>query len=388
MGNIQLAPYLPGIEAKAGADAAATLRGRHERDEQRKIQQQAQANAEEAARIAKAARDEAERAKNKDKPVVEVTTGLDGTVESTTVGGGTPGEPPAPGEDPTSVPVNPDDPNRTQGTVYTGGDAADSHPTEGVDGSWTPLGSAAPRKKNKKKKTTTEKLLGVNYTGPYISGGKFQKSVPFGSAKPLSVMDAVSRLHDSAYHRFRGSVDHLVAADALYAHVLSKLKVPYSSIVGRLVNRGNQAARLAMGSIGVEQFLSSLQNRVKKKKLNEVIAYLREDPSYGKYERQLGLYRSLVTGNSLCCGAPKGDHKSKKIRPLENRGNMGIRSHATLDVGLTTKKKSAAVEQTEAIPATRGVVLRGIKLRKVRRRRGKVGRRKKKQKRKKKLRKH
>ncbi len=50
-----------------------------------------------------------------------------------------------------------------------------------------------------------------NYTGPYISNGKLQESVPFGDKTPKDELDALSRLHDSAYAKWDDRLHRSVA---------------------------------------------------------------------------------------------------------------------------------------------------------------------------------
>jgi hypothetical protein len=38
-----------------------------------------------------------------------------------------------------------------------------------------------------------------NYTGPYLSNGKFQESIAYGDVEPKSQLDAISRDHDTMY---------------------------------------------------------------------------------------------------------------------------------------------------------------------------------------------
>jgi hypothetical protein len=68
-----------------------------------------------------------------------------------------------------------------------------------------------------------------NYIGPYWSDGKWQESVEFGTAPTLSDVDAASRLHDSAYARFKDA-QHRTAADEIYSATLKKLGGPKSGL--------------------------------------------------------------------------------------------------------------------------------------------------------------
>lgn len=68
-----------------------------------------------------------------------------------------------------------------------------------------------------------------NYIGPYWSDGKWQESVEFGDAEPMSLVDAASRLHDSAYAHYKDE-QHRIAADEIYSETLKTLKEKYASL--------------------------------------------------------------------------------------------------------------------------------------------------------------
>lgn len=68
-----------------------------------------------------------------------------------------------------------------------------------------------------------------NYIGPYWSDGKWQESVEFGDTEPLSLVDAASRLHDSAYAHYKDE-QHRIAADEIYSETLKSLKEKYASL--------------------------------------------------------------------------------------------------------------------------------------------------------------
>lgn len=81
-----------------------------------------------------------------------------------------------------------------------------------------------------------------NYTGPYRSDGKFQTSVEFGKTAPKDKLDALSRLHDSAYAKYK-DYGHRVAADSIYNQEAKKLVGKFPSLAGDLVVYGNQTGR-------------------------------------------------------------------------------------------------------------------------------------------------
>ncbi len=81
-----------------------------------------------------------------------------------------------------------------------------------------------------------------NYTGPYWSDGKLQESVAFGESEPLSELDALSRLHDTAYATYQDRA-HREAADMIYNEQATKLAGRFPSLAGNLVLYGNYTAR-------------------------------------------------------------------------------------------------------------------------------------------------
>lgn len=81
-----------------------------------------------------------------------------------------------------------------------------------------------------------------NYTGPYWSDGKFQKSTSKGKSKPASKLDKLSKTHDASYD-LCGSYDCLDDADQLYYEDSRNLSfVP--RMIGYLPKYGNYIPRL------------------------------------------------------------------------------------------------------------------------------------------------
>lgn len=83
-----------------------------------------------------------------------------------------------------------------------------------------------------------------NYTGPYWSDGKLQPSVEFGTADPQSELDALSRLHDTAYAHYKDRA-HREAADEIYEREAKALVGKFPSLAGNMVLHGNYLARQA-----------------------------------------------------------------------------------------------------------------------------------------------
>ncbi len=73
---------------------------------------------------------------------------------------------------------------------------------------------------------TTPFWASGNYVGPYWSNGKIQESVAFGSDDPIHELDALARLHDTAYATYKDT-KHREAADIIFAEEARKLKAKY-----------------------------------------------------------------------------------------------------------------------------------------------------------------
>ncbi len=78
-----------------------------------------------------------------------------------------------------------------------------------------------------------------NYTGPYISDGKIQESVVFGTTVPNDALDTLSRLHDTAYATYKDYA-HRRAADIIYYREAKRLEGLFPELAGISVLVGNQ----------------------------------------------------------------------------------------------------------------------------------------------------
>jgi len=92
-----------------------------------------------------------------------------------------------------------------------------------------------------------ESLIGQRYTGPWVSNGKFQKSVSFGDQPPLGVVDSYSRLHDTGHDQYGPGI-YRKAADSLYHDRMSKLPGALPHLLGDVVVYGN-AGMQSLGNI-------------------------------------------------------------------------------------------------------------------------------------------
>ncbi len=124
----------------------------------------------------------------------------------------------------------------------------------------------------------------TNYTGPYISDGKWQPSVAFGEKLPVNELDALSRLHDSAYARWE-DVGHRRAADALYFESAKTLGVS-GKVAGELVTKGNQVLRAG------ENLLESVVSGSKFGPLGTLVGLV-----YGAVTNMVSLNDTLVNGD-------------------------------------------------------------------------------------------
>jgi len=79
-----------------------------------------------------------------------------------------------------------------------------------------------------------------NYTGPGLSDGAFQSSVEFGVSTPVNDLDALARLHDSAYAKYPDRA-HRRVADRIFADAAAKIPNSEALLAGSLVRYGNQA---------------------------------------------------------------------------------------------------------------------------------------------------
>lgn len=79
----------------------------------------------------------------------------------------------------------------------------------------------------------------ANYTGPYLSDGKFQSSVEFGETLPITQWDAFSRLHDSAFAHW-DDYGHRTAANSIYNQWMKENPTVSKNLAGWLVLYGNQ----------------------------------------------------------------------------------------------------------------------------------------------------
>lgn len=153
-----------------------------------------------------------------------------------------------------------------------------------------------------------------NYTGPYISDGKFQSSVMFGSTKPKDELDALSRLHDTAYAYYEDRA-HREAADRIYSDAAKKLRGKFPELAADIVNYGNytgrQAGQLASDVLtytpiaGVVKFAgTNLLNMYRmingtylKKEIADVKSLYSRDPGYDIPVRHTSSARMNVTGD-------------------------------------------------------------------------------------------
>jgi len=156
----------------------------------------------------------------------------------------------------------------------------------------------------------TTPYLSENYTGPYISDGKLQTSVEFGTAEPKSKLDALSRLHDSAYAKFSDS-GHRYAADSIYNEEAKKLAGLYPSLAGGLVLYGNSTSKSFSNLVsnigfgvpglvyGAVKNMVSLNDKVTNgdRYRKEVLAYYKTDPQSSL--NQARQYEPALKQNSM-----------------------------------------------------------------------------------------
>ncbi len=167
-----------------------------------------------------------------------------------------------------------------------------------------------------------------NYTGPYISDGKFQTSVEWGSAPTLNPLDEASRRHDSAYAKWSDS-RHRKAADQLFKIETEGMNGTLPTVAGNAVVYGNEAMKQAgslaskvgtygkFGPIGMlagalaheYEWLSDMNSRLNSrdylaKERREVLDYYKTDPWLQKPIRQYdavdgSVYEGQVTSSEV-----------------------------------------------------------------------------------------
>jgi len=93
----------------------------------------------------------------------------------------------------------------------------------------------------------TNSIVGYNYLGPYVSGGKFQESVADSDVVPVDKLDANARVHDRAYNRYK-DYGHRVAADMLFSENAGDSSI--DKIASNAVTYGNQVGRSASNVFG------------------------------------------------------------------------------------------------------------------------------------------
>lgn len=130
----------------------------------------------------------------------------------------------------------------------------------------------------------------ANYTGPYLSDGKFQSSVEFGETLPIDKWDAFSRLHDSAFKKW-DDYGHRTAANSIYNEWMKENPSFSKSVAGFLVLYGNQLASSVknlgpnMGSLilgGIKNGYNLADYALNEKKYKkEVLDYFKTDPKLG-----------------------------------------------------------------------------------------------------------
>lgn len=123
-----------------------------------------------------------------------------------------------------------------------------------------------------------EHMLGVRYTGPGVSNGKFQNSVEFGDRTPLDTLDFYSRMHDSAYAKYKDKW-HRRAADQLYYDQAMKLRQAFPWVAANAVWHGN---KLLMGDNPLSK-PSAHEVEVLRSAKRDLMRYFDEDPHYSYY---------------------------------------------------------------------------------------------------------
>jgi len=195
--------------------------------------------------------------------------------------------------------------------------------------------------------------LSENYTGPYLSDGKLQASVEFGLAEPQSKMDALSRLHDSAYAKFSDDA-HRAAADSIYNAEVKKLQGLFPALAGSLVLYGNSTINSVNNLVKYASFglpgivYGAIKNMIdlNDKMVNgdkyrrEVLDYYKTDPALLKRQvynptfadkkpsenQILPVFNEApeLTGPAFAFERSQPDTYSAMVTPVVNSGPIGL----------------------------------------------------------------
>jgi hypothetical protein len=103
----------------------------------------------------------------------------------------------------------------------------------------------------------TVDIIGYNYLGPYVSGGKFQKSVKNSLVKPVDRLDADARVHDIAYATY-DDFGHRLAADVLFCRYAGISKMAKFAKTAVMV--GNSFSRMSLLEPTHSRYLHYLEN--------------------------------------------------------------------------------------------------------------------------------
>lgn len=222
-------------------------------------------------------------------------------------------------------------------------------------------------------------LLGQNYTGPYISDGKFQESVEFGESEALDYLDYLSRMHDSAYAKY-SDPEHREAADMLYAREAKRIKGLFPQLASTAVGAGNYAARKALsyyspasmvgaaalkagfgtlqgGLIGLTiqgvrnilQMNQMVNGTYRKKEMDEVDAFYKTDPHRAKYLDKFS--EEMLSGVNRSSDLAKEIAKIKKGKAdREALGNaLGRTTNGILDEVKRRQKEADLTRMRESV---------------------------------------
>ncbi len=166
-----------------------------------------------------------------------------------------------------------------------------------------------------------------DYIGPYISNGKLQESVEFGDIRPTSSAEYHSRLHDSAYAKYKDRA-HRRAADYIYDKSLG-------GALGKTVLYGNQVASAASNIFESSKFgifglaYAAIKNQLsvvdwamnKDKYIKEVVAYYATDPFHYTLPKNGEEVGNEIWSNSLQNEATK---ERPDVSPAHPSARTGV----------------------------------------------------------------
>jgi len=164
----------------------------------------------------------------------------------------------------------------------------------------------------------TVDIIGYNYLGPYVSGGKFQKSVKDSLVRPVDRLDADARVHDIAYATYE-DFGHRLAADKLFCRYAGNSKM--AKLASAAVTVGNTIPRfLPSRDITHSRFKDYLKNQ---ERYIRDIEKLYEEDLYWSEFNAVGV-KEMIFGGEEQEGGYGGNYGNLPTKPRD-KNNLNLR---------------------------------------------------------------